>query len=79
MVRECVRDNGDAIELAMERAKEINDKYGEGKKIVTWRDILNRDMPKGDQLVIGESQDQLSDAGSSGGGSEPSAPAKRGK
>jgi hypothetical protein len=49
-----------------------------GEKIVTWRDILNRDMPKGDQLVIGESQDQLSDAGSSGGGSEPSAPAKRG-
>lgn len=49
VMRESIEDNGAAILAAAKKADEINSELG--KKIVTWRDVLNRDMPKGDQLI----------------------------
>jgi lambda family phage portal protein len=51
VMRESVRDNGKFIELAAAEAKRINDVVFAGKDVITWRDVLNRDLPKGDQLV----------------------------
>lgn len=42
---EIVQDWGDAIELAAKRAEEISKKYE--RSDVTWRDVLNLDMPSG--------------------------------
>ncbi len=48
IIAETVADNASAIRQAIEEAKKISD---ETKVVVTWREILNRRMPKGAQLI----------------------------
>jgi lambda family phage portal protein len=69
-VKESIRDNGLAIELAITEAQRLEKATGEK---VNWRDVLNRDLPRGGQIIDAE-KDELAT-----GSSAPTTPSPRKK
>jgi capsid protein len=51
---EIVDDMGSAIEKALTKAKELNDKFPDEDNPVTWREVLNLDNPAGNTRTVRE-------------------------